>query len=88
MITIKSKSYNKDDAIFVADVINRGLCGHCEQYSSYYNPQDMNCEGRAHKTDCVDLQSAYHYMLAKALLMFAEENAGKVDPLELELLDS
>lgn len=88
MITIKSTGYKKDDAIFVADVINRGLCGHCEQYSSYYDPQDMNCEGCSHKTACADLQSAYHYMLAKALRLFAEENTGKVDPLEVELLDS
>ena len=88
MITIKSKSYNKDDAIFVVDVINRGLCGHCEQYYSYLVPQGMNCEGCTHKTACADLQSACQYMLAKALRMFAEENTGKVDPLELELLDS
>lgn len=88
MITIKSTSYHKDDAIFVADVINRGLCGHCEQYLSYCDPKGRNCEGCTHKTACADLQLAYHYMLAKALRLFAEENTGKVDPLELELLDS
>lgn len=88
MITIKSKSYRKDDATFVADVIDRGLCGCCEKYSSYYNPHDIICEGCVHKIACDDLQSAYHYMIAKALRMFSEENTGKVDPLEMELLDS
>ena len=88
MITIKSKAYTKDDAIFVADVINRGICGFCEKYSSYYDPQDIACESCTHKTACADLQSAYHYMLAKALRLFADENTGKVDPLEMELLDS
>ena len=78
MITIKSTAYKKDDAIFVADVINRGLCGHCEQYSSYYDPQDMNCEGCTHKTACADLQSAYHYMLAKAIRMDAEDNLDSI----------
>lgn len=88
MITIKSKAYTRDDATFVADVINRGLCGHCEQYSSYYDPQDMNCEGCLHKTACADLQSAYHYMRAKALRMFDEDKRGKTIPYEMELPDS
>lgn len=88
MITIKSTSYHKDDATFVADVLDRGLCGCCEKYSSYYDPQDIACEGCTHKIACADLQSAYHYMITKALRMFAEENTGKIDPFELELLDS
>lgn len=88
MITIKSSAYTKDDAIFVADVINRGLCGHCEQYSSYYDPQDMNCEGCTHKTACADLQSVYHYMIAKALRMFDEDKTVKTVPYEMELPDS
>ena len=88
MITIKSKAYTKDDAIFVADVINIGICRFCKKYSSYYDPQDIVCEGCTHKTACADLQSAYHYMLAKSLWMLSEENTGKVDPLEIELLDS
>ncbi len=74
MITIKSAKYSADDAIFVANVINRGLCGHCEQYSSYYDPQDMNCEGCTHKTACADLRSAYYFMLAKSLRVGKENS--------------
>lgn len=88
MITIKSTSYRTDDAVFVANVLDRGLCGCCEKYSSYYNPDDIACEGCTHKTACVDLQSAYHYMIGKSLRMIAEEKTAKIDPLELELLDS
>lgn len=88
MITIKSTSYRSSDAVFLVDVINSGLSKCCANYSEFYNPNDKICEGCAHKTACVDLQSAYHYMLGKALRMFSEENTGKVDPLEVELLDS
>lgn len=88
MITIKSTSYRSSDAVFLADVINSGLNTCCANYSEYYIPNNKICEGCAHKTACVDLQSAYHYMIGKALRMFSEENVGKIDPLELELLDS
>ena len=67
MITIKTAKYSADDAIFVASVINRGLCGHCEKYSSFYDFKDINCEGCTHKTACSDLRSAYYFMLAKSL---------------------
>lgn len=88
MITIKSTKYNVHDAMFVADVLDRGLCGCCEKYSSYYNPHDIICDGCVNKTACSDLQSAYHYMIAKVFRDFAEDQSIKVDPLELELLDS
>ena len=88
MITIKSKSYSYDDALFLSNVVDRGLCGCCVHYSLYFDSYDAACESCTHKTACADLQSAYHYMLAKSLRMFAEENTGKVDPFELELLDS
>lgn len=67
MITIKSAKYSADDAIFVTDVISRGLCSHCEKYSSFYDFKDINCEGCTHKIACSDLRSAYYFMLAKSL---------------------
>lgn len=88
MITIKSTSYRKDDAMFVPDVIDRGLCGCCEKYSSYYDPHEILCEGCTHKTACADLQSGYHYMIAKALRLFNEDETGKTVPYEMELPDS
>ena len=88
MITIKSKSYNNEDAGFVAIVINRGLCGCCEKYSACYGPLEIDCSSCQHKIACADLQSAYHYMLAKSLRMYAEDYESKVDPLESELPDS
>lgn len=88
MITIKSKSYHKDDVSFVADVIASGLDRCCNKYSLYNGSQETICEGCTHKIACDDLRSSYYFMLSKAFRMFAEENTGKIDPLELELLDS
>lgn len=75
---------------FVGDVIDRGLCGHCSEYSSYFNfeSDEVNCEGCTHKTACSDLRSAYHYMISKALRMLAEDQTGKTVPSELEFPDS
>lgn len=88
MIIIKSTSYRSSDDVFLVDVINSGLSNCCANYSEFYNPNGKICEGCAHKTACVDLQSAYHYMIAKVFRDFAEDQSIKVDPLELELLDS
>lgn len=80
MITIKSTSYRKEDVIFVTGVIDRGLCGCCEKYSTYHDKNKIDCERCVNKTACTDLQSAYHYMIAKMLRMEADE--------EIELPDS
>lgn len=88
MITIKAKSYGLDDTRFLSNVIDRGLCGCCEHYSVYYDTYDSACERCTHKIACNDLRSAYYFIIAKSIRMFVEEQATKVDPLELELLDS
>ena len=80
MITIKSKSYNKDDSIFLSNVIDRGLCGCCEHYSVYFDTYDAACETCTHKTACADLKSAYYFMIAKSIRLIVKEESPKNRP--------
>lgn len=76
MITIRVGMYTREDSVFVAEVIDRGLAQNCYNYRAGMNT--VVCADCEKRISCKELQSAMHHMLAvnlaKQAKTLSEEN--------------